>query len=269
MSILFGFCDTQLVHTKGRNIFSQGVFQTVRREGYFHIWHFRIVLGHADVFQVLWCFLTFKSIKVCIYKGTGNFTCTVRTEVEHDDRISVMDETICCIAAYGRENELVGFTALICCFYCFHAVYSLMAFAKGQRIIRLHHTFPALVTVHSIITSGNYAHMADTFCCQIVFQLGHVVDTGTWRYIAAVHEAVDEKIFDAALLSQLYQCLQVGEMAVHAAVRQEPVQVECSAGFQYMVTCTVQRNIIEEDAVLDCLGDFGQFLIYDAAGTDV
>ena len=93
MRIFFGFCDTKLLHSQGRNVFTQCVFQSVRRECNFYIRHFRIILRHADVLQILHGFAAFKSVKISICERTGDFAGTVRTEVEHDDCITVIDET--------------------------------------------------------------------------------------------------------------------------------------------------------------------------------
>ena len=61
----------------------------------------------------------------------------------------------------------------------------------------------------------------------------------------------------------------MGQVAVYTAVGQKTAQVKCTVVLQNMVHGIGKGFVFKEAALIDGLGDLGQFLIHDAAGTDV
>ena len=89
------------------------------------------------------------------------------------------------------------------------------------------------------------------------------------RGVPAVHKAVDVDVVQPAALRHLDQREQVGDVAVHAAVGDKPHHMQLFAVPLGVVHRLDERGIGEKVAVLDRLGDAGEFLIDDPAGTDI
>ena len=64
---------------------------------------------------------------------------------------------------------------------------------------------------------------------------------------------------------QLQQTVQMGDMAVDAAVGKQPHKVDGRIILLGILHRLKQRFVFEKVAVLDLLGDSGQLLIYDAS----
>ena len=70
-------------------------------------------------------------------------------------------------------------------------------------------------------------------------------------------------------LSQLQQSVNMGDVAVHAAIGNQSEHMQGRIILFAVLNSCHQRLVGEEISILDGLGDAGQLLIYDAAGTHV
>ena len=67
--------------------------------------HCLVILSHADVIEREEAVLPFKAGELLVNKGTGNFPCSVRTEVEENNGIVRLDR--CVFKADGGKNKFV------------------------------------------------------------------------------------------------------------------------------------------------------------------
>ena len=106
-----------------------------------------------------------KSCKLVITECAGHLSCAVRTEVEEDHGIIVLNgsDGISIFSCHdSRNNELICLSVIVGRLNQFRRGCSLIALARCQCLIRKLHTVPAVVTVHRIVTSHNRCHLADT-----------------------------------------------------------------------------------------------------------
>ena len=106
-----------------------------------------------------------KSCKLVITECAGHLSCAVRTEVEEDHGIIVLNgsDGISIFSCHdSRNNELICLSVIVGRLNQFRRGCSLIALACCQCLIRKLHTVPAVITVHRIVTSHNRCHLADT-----------------------------------------------------------------------------------------------------------
>ena len=106
-----------------------------------------------------------KSCKLVITECAGHLSCAVRTEVEEDHGIIVLNgsDRISIFSCHdSRNNELICLSVIVGRLNQFRRGCSLIALACCQCLIRKLHTVPAVVTVHRVVTSHNGCHLADT-----------------------------------------------------------------------------------------------------------
>ena len=80
---------------------------------------------------------------------------------------------------------------------------------------------------------------------------------------------MDIHVLHAALLAHFQQSIQVGIVAMHAAVAQQTHQVNGLAGLLGGIQGMDQGRFLKKLAVLNILGDTGQFLIHDTASAHI
>ena len=80
---------------------------------------------------------------------------------------------------------------------------------------------------------------------------------------------MDIDLFQATALSEFHQCIQMGIVAVHTAVGQQPNQMQSGFFRNGIVHRRNKSGIFKEIAILNGLGDAGQLLINNAAGANV
>ena len=112
---------------------------------------------------------------------------------------------------------------------------------------------PTVVAIHRVVPAGDGRDAVDG-------QLGEVVDRGVRRDVAAVGERVDPRL----LRRELHERLDVVDVRVDAAVRDEAEQVDVLAALER----AEQRGVLEERAVLDRLVHADEILEEDAPGAD-
>ena len=111
MGVFFRLRDPQLRQPQIRQIFSKSRLEGLRRIGDFYMWHLGIVLGHADIKEIVDFFSAFKSIKIVGNKGAGDFSCPIRAEVEHNHGVPVLYRLAS--RDTGRLNKFVVFIPFI------------------------------------------------------------------------------------------------------------------------------------------------------------
>ena len=273
MRVLLGLGDSKLLHAQAGDIDAESIGRRLRRVSQCDVRHFRVVLRHADVTDVADLFLSFKckTIKFRIHKGSGDLPRPVRTEVEHDDRVSVAHKPVRIVVAVhnSRQDEFVVFVSLIgvsdrllpCC--------RMHAFAYGHGVIGLHKALPAFVSVHSVVAAAHDTDLPQADFFHVSSQLVHIFLGAPRRHVSAVQETVHHQFLYAFLLRQIDQGQQMGDVAVHAPVRQQSLQMECRVVFLHMLDRLQESLILKEIPVLNGLGDPCQLLVHDPACADV
>ena len=233
MSVFFGFRDPELLHAKLGDIFAEGVGQRFRLKGHLDIGHGRVVLGHAHIGQGEEAFLPLKALESRIHKGAGDFPGPVRTEVEEYHRIPGAD--LSAAGTHGRHHEFVGNLLGVAVGHRLHRALCLDALAVNHGGIGLFHTVPAVVAVHGVVAAHYRSDFAHADFLQLIGAFLHIILAGGGRYVAAVQQSVDIHILQAAALSQLHDGIEVGVMAVDAAVGQQADEMEGLAVVQRVV----------------------------------
>ena len=154
---------------------------------------------------------------------------------------------------HGRLDELVGDALLVARPHRGDRVVRVLALALDDRVEGLLRPLPALVAVHRVVAAGDGRD-------PLGGQLGEVVLGRVRRDVAAVGEGVDP----GPLGREPEQRLQVLDVRVHAAVRDEAEQVHVAAP----VERRLQRRVLEEGAVRDRAVDPLQVLVEHAARAD-
>ena len=146
---------------------------------------------------------------------------------------------------------------------------SLSADALGQGVVGLFRPVPVLVPVHGIITAADGSDLAAAKLLHFLLQGLDIGKTAVRRGVPAVHEAVDIDLFQTAAPCQLQKSIDVGDVAVDAAVRNEPHEMQGAVLFLAVGHCRLQLGNLKQVSVFDGLCNAGQLLINDAASAHV
>ena len=125
-----------------------------------------IILSETYVGQIQ-LLLSCKSIKLICTECSGDLSCTVRTEVEKDHGIFILNG--CYRLAIFHDNarfyELIMYFFFVRVCHCTYRTLSRNTFAFGQRLVSQLYAIPAVITVHCIITAHNGSNLtnADLF----------------------------------------------------------------------------------------------------------
>ena len=141
--------------------------------------------------------------------------------------------------------------------------------ALGQSVVGYLYAVVVIIPVHGVVAPRQAGHLTDPQLPHLALQLVHIVDAALGRSIAPVQEAVHIYLLQAVPLSQLQQPVNVSDVAVYAAVRDQAVEVQGRVLLFAVVDSGHQALIGEEITVLYGLGDPGQLLIHDAPGAHV
>ena len=125
---------------------------------------------------------------------------------------------------------------------------------------------PALITIHRVVTTRNDANMTAAFLEQGL-EFGQKTERNAGTGIATVGNHMQLR-HDTVLTAEPNQCVQVIEVAVHAAVGDQAHQVQRTAGGCRDPDRIEQRGIFEEAAVLDRVIDAYQILLDDRTAAD-
>ena len=267
MRVFLRLCNAQLGQALVGDVFAKGVLQALRLKGHQDVRHGSVVLRHADVFDREEALLALKAGEFRIDKGARNFARTVRAEVKEDNGIVRAD--FCALCADGWNDEFVGYILFIGILYRLDRVGTLDAFAVYHGRIGLLHALPAVVAVHRIVAAHHGGNLTHADLLELLGALGHIVFAGSRRDIAAVEQCMDIDLFQAAALGQFHQGIQVGVVAVHTAVGEQPNEMQRGLFRNGVIHCGDEGGVLKEVAILDGLGDAGQLLVHNAAGADV
>ena len=110
MRILLRFGDAQLLFAEGGEVFAEGVFQALRREGDADVREGGVVLREADIYGREVPRFAFKAVEGRLREGTGDLAGAVGTEIEEDDAVALLYQSYrpAALDDVGGKDELVG-----------------------------------------------------------------------------------------------------------------------------------------------------------------
>ena len=238
-----------------------------------YVRHGCVVLGHADIVQREEPVSALEALEIRVNQRSGDLSGAVGTEVEEDDRVVCLHA--CALGADNRNDEFVGdvlaflVDLLIGSPYCRDRIGILDAFTVYDGGICLDNALPAVVSVHGVISAHDGGNLAYADFCQLVAELRNVIRAGSRRNVTAVEEAMHINLTEAVLLSHFHNGVEMGDVAVNAAVTHKTHKVQSTAVCLAVFHCALESLIVKEIAVLDGLGNSGQFLVDDSAGAHV
>ena len=178
----------------------------------------RVIICEDDKCCLLSC-AAVELVEVIVAEAVCQLTRAVRTEVEEDAGIAVLDgrDRLAVLRDDNRNDELICHAVRIGICHRLDCVVLLYALAICDCVIGLDDTVPVVVAVHRIVAAGDRRDLADAELVHLRLQLLDVLDTGIRRSITAVHEAVDIYLLEAVSLRELQQAEEMVLMAVDAA----------------------------------------------------
>ena len=222
MSIFLCLSDTGLFQTISCKKFSESIFNRYFVECHFCIWDSRIIFGKAYIGKIQ-SLLSCKSVKFICAERSGDLSGSVRTEVKEDHGIFILNGSYRFSIFYDhcRNDKFICLSFFIRSFYSAYRALCLNAFTFCQSFIRQLHTVPAVIPVHSIVTSHYRSNLSYAQFFHLVIQFLDIAFASCSRRISSVQEAVYEYFFQSFSLSQFQQPEEMCDMAVNAAVRKE------------------------------------------------
>ena len=189
----------------------------------------------------------------------------VRTEVEEDDLVARGDPTAA-IADHDGLHELVGDTGRMCCLDRGGDIRSLRAHALHEQAPGALHPLPALIAIQRVDAAADVDDAGGA-----VRPLGRELRQQRPRLlrrdIASVSQRVHGDVRNALRRGQPHETAQVVDVAVHAAVGDEPDEVQRSRADASALAGGHQRwYLLKVD--IGRLADAYEVLRDDAARTD-
>ena len=216
MRIFFGFRNAQLVQSMLCQHLTQGILNLLRRKGY-RCGNRSIILRHAHIIYRACALGTCKIREVLIMQRTGNFTRSVRTEVEENHTVTGSDFAIYAVNSEGL-NKLIRYACGIGCLYAGSSACSFAALAQHQCFIGTLHALPALVAVHCVIASADGSNLAYANLRHTIFQVMDIFQRCFRTDITSVEESMHINLGQAFNLRHADKCQKMLDMAMNAAV---------------------------------------------------
>ena len=254
----------------GRKEFAEGIGDLDLRECDLLIGDGHVIICEAAVEDLL-ARPSVELVELIHAEASGDLSGTVRTEIEEDDGIAVLDGADRLAVFHGdcRNHELIRNAVRIGILYSVNAAGSGNAFTQSKSPVSLLDAVPAVVAVHRIVAAGNNADFTDTQLIHLVLERLHILNTGLRRCIAPVKEAVHKHIFDSFALCHLQKGVHMCIMAVNAAVRQQAVHMQGAVVLLYIFHSPEENLILKEVSVLNLLADPGKILVNDSSGAHI
>ena len=267
MGVLLGLGDAQLGEAQPGDILAKDVGELPVGEGHLHAGHGGVVLGGAYIGDGKEAPFALHVGEVGVDEAAGDLPGPVGAEVHKDDGVARVDRRV--FHADHRLHELVGDARIVGLLDGVHRVGIEGPLAAGDGVVGPLHAVPALIPVHGVEASHDGGDPPHAQLSALGGKLRHKVPAGGGGHVTPVQEAVDEDPAQALALGHLQDGKDVGDVAVDAAVGQQPHHMEGGAVLSAVVHGLQIGGVFEEVAVGDGLGDAGQVLEDHAARADV
>ena len=140
-----------------------------------------------------------KGIQLVQAEGLGDLPGPVRTEVEEDDRVAVLNERqgLAVLLDHRRQHKLIGDAVVIGVLEGLHRVGLRHPFPLGQGHIAFLDPVPAVVPVHRVVAAMDGGHGPDPDLLHLRHQFLHEALGGGGRRVPPVQEGVDKDLLHA------------------------------------------------------------------------
>ena len=230
-----------------------------------------LVRSHCHKFHVCCTLFAIEIRPLFVSEGIRQLNRAVRTEVEENDRIIVLQRSYW-LAVFNddsRQYELIRFTVCIACFYDILCRLKLLAFAVCDGVVCQFHTFPTVVTVHCVVATGNSRNFAQSDLFHRFFHCFDVAWCSVRIHVATIKESMQIKFFDAFFFSALDQSDDMVDVTVHTTVGKQAEKMQSRIIFSRVIVSTDKRFVRQEFAILDSFVDSCQTLVDNSSGTNV
>ena len=138
-----------------------------------------------------------------------------------------------------------------------------------NRLIGELFTFPAMIAVHRVVASADRCNPSDVDLGCLPLNCLEILLRALGRHIAAVEECMDPNLGQPLALCEFEHAEEMIVVAVDAARRDEPHDVQRSAARLHPAHNREQCLVLEKVAVPDIARDARQLLVDYAARTDI
>ena len=123
----------------------------------------------------------------------GHLTCTVRTEVEEDAGIAILNHMsrLALLLNHARNHKLIIYLLIIGALHRLGYGREAVTNALRHRVICLLDTIVVLITIHRIVTTGDHRDLTDTELGHLRLDLLEEGLTGIWWRITAIEEGIE------------------------------------------------------------------------------
>ena len=163
MCIFLCLSNSCLLQSFRSQEFTKCIFDFYFVECHFFIRDCYIIFCKTDIGYFL-AFASVKTIKFICAKSSCDLTSAVRSEVEEDNGITVIDCSRWLAISHNdsRYNKFIVNFLLIGCLNRIIWAFCLYAFTKSDGTISFFYTVPSVVTVHGIVTAHNRSNLSNT-----------------------------------------------------------------------------------------------------------
>ena len=264
MGVLLGLGDVQLALAALGEHLGQRRLRLVRRERD-RVGPLGPVAGQRDQLE-LGGVAAVELVEVPLGERHHQLAGAVGAEVEVEDDVAVGGAVV--VADHGRLDELVGLAALVGLGDRLGRGRRVQPLGVDDRVVGELGPLPAAVAVHRVVAARDRPHAPRV--PQPALELRDVAGGRGGQRVAPVGERVHDQVRHPLLSGELDQRLDVRPARVHAAVRDQPDQVQaparaaagCVAGGQ-------QHLVLEQRAVGDRVVDPRQVLLHDRSRAQV
>ena len=184
-------------------------------ESHFDVGHIRVILGHADI-KYLRLLLALEAVESGVNKGSCYLSRSVGAEVEENNAVAVLDGLG--ILAHARDDKLIRHAVRIGLLHHLCRVVEFRSVKARHGAVGLFDSVILALSVHGVIASLDGSYFAYAYLLHLLLKLLDEALAGGRGDIASVHKAVDKNFLYAEIPGHLNQRIEVGVVAVHAAV---------------------------------------------------
>ena len=218
VSIFLCFGNMKLFLSVSSQILAQRISHVFLIKQDMHTLERSIVRSHTVVLQSRYCVhACFRHI--LLGQNYSQLFGTIVTIVEEDHHVTFFDSTVY-TGIHNRFDKLVRYPFIIRFLHSLHHVGSFLTNAVYQQVIRFFHTFPAFVTVHSIITANDGSHFTGRLGA-MRFQLFDKAFTALRVCVTSIHKAMNESVLNIIFFSNIAKFEQMVQRAMYATIRSQ------------------------------------------------
>jgi hypothetical protein len=227
-----------------------------------------LVAGHGGDVDVLGVGEVGLGAAVLVAEKLGDLADTVGAVVEEEDGVVVLDAGLLAVDNDGLD-ELVGLASLVALGKGCDRVARLLTLAGDKTLHADLDAVPALVAVHDVVTADNRRDLTKANLLGEGQQVLEVTLTALGVAVAAVTKEVNVDLGHTNLLSDLEERLEVVDVRVHTAIRDQTAKVQSTVALLGPLEAPDHVLDLVHLAILDGFVNADHVLPHNPAGTNV